>query len=1288
MLLMSSASVSVATAAPPPDPDGRAGPSGSGQVPPQIHPHAIEPGKRGSVLGQGWQTSQDRIWTTTGDAAGFHVLVAEAQTGYAWRTAVTLSQDGVDTDRWIGNACLTASGRRAVVVYAPRTFTNRENLFDRGGFTAVVDLVSGAVTKLPVRTSLAYFNPGCGNGENAVLTQGADQDLGKTGLLNLNAETGVLDRRIEIPGQLTSAVPTGNGIVAADKDAVVRVTTDGKRTVLAKTTGVPFLLTPDASGGVVFMDRGTSETTVRVRRAASVVPYRPATSTLASGSIDRLAVATGAAGKVFITGQPDKVGALPASVVRLDVPSTAEVSSLGEAVITAVAPVDHQDPGLAVDDPNDPRLVNVTARSMKTGQTMEFTVDPADVLTPRSAPTDDPGRYCSVPRNDPRTQVYQPKPKQVEWAADMAVKGHLFVNRPADWKHNGLPSYTPQGLFEPIPLMNTNGGQVPAQILLGILGQESNLWQASRLVYPGQTGNPLVGNYYGRDIYNDTEADDWDIRWEKSDCGYGVTQMTDGMRLAGHEKENEVALPWLKQKAIATDYAANVAAGLQLLQRKWNQLQEENVTVNNNDPSKLENWFFAIWAYNSGWHYPGEPASAGAWGLGWFNNPANPKYSPTRATFGFNPRDYAQPQKWPYPEKVLGFAGNPPSAFEAPGVSVPLFRAAWWNGDASTSHNNKWNMRPGVNAMCTAANQCEPFHEYVPDYPGDATGKGDVRGEPAGPCAHRNGVYYDLKCWWHDPVTWKSDCNFSCGNEFIRYDWPEYAAEPADGTSFRPKCGFGDLPAGTQLIDDLADDVPPVSVPFCSRLANAGSFSMEFGRDSQGREASKIDLHQSGGGFGAHFWFSHTNRDDDIGRKLKITGTWSFNRTVNGWARVLVHIPDHGAHTRQAKYTIDLGNGGSRYRVLPQRIRANTWVSLGAFPFGGLPKVSLSNIAGDGRNAEDVAWDAAAVVPLPAKPRNIIAALGDSYASGEGASGTGGTDYYKVSDVDGRDAAWRNACHRSTRSWSRVMTLADSTIGVGARSDSYDPDVEYHMVACSGARTRNLLPSDGSTDAWGNPYSWGYNEVSQLDSGYVDQDTTLVTLSIGGNDARFVKIVQKCIEPWVLTVCQNSTLDGDPEPLKDYEPKVISNEVRRSVEIVLDKIHQRAPSAKILLMGYPQIFSRDGQCIPFIGTEEAPWLNSMGAKMNEQLALAAQNSAAKGMQIKFSDPTADFNDKSVCGDPELIHGIVTALTPGDDPEFEYWPGEGFVSAQGFHPKIEGATKYAEVAARTLREFGL
>jgi hypothetical protein len=75
-----------------------------------------------AALGDGWAQSTDRSWTTAGDQDGFHLLTADASEGYRWRTAATLSEPGVETDQWIGNVCVTGSGDRAVVVYAPRAF--------------------------------------------------------------------------------------------------------------------------------------------------------------------------------------------------------------------------------------------------------------------------------------------------------------------------------------------------------------------------------------------------------------------------------------------------------------------------------------------------------------------------------------------------------------------------------------------------------------------------------------------------------------------------------------------------------------------------------------------------------------------------------------------------------------------------------------------------------------------------------------------------------------------------------------------------------------------------------------------------------------------------------------------------------------------------------------------------------------------------------------------------------------------------------------------------------------
>nr|BFE74627.1 hypothetical protein GCM10020092_079280 [Actinoplanes digitatis] len=224
----------------------------------------------------------------------------------------------------------------------------------------------------------------------------------------------------------------------------------------------------------------------------------------------------------------------------------------------------------------------------------------------------DMDRSCAVPRNDSNLQVYQPTPEQVEWAVGEAVHNELVGHqRPANWKNNGMSAYTPQGgsMFPPVPLIG--GGSVPAQVLLGILAQESNMWQASWHIVDGSGGNPLTSmGFYG--ISSGDRLTARKIDWTKTDCGYGVGQVTTGMRKADTDTTVD-GIHWTydRQKAVALDYAVNVAASLRILQTKWNQTRSNGIIANNGDPRYIENWWFALWAYNTGFYSPQRFAAVG-----------------------------------------------------------------------------------------------------------------------------------------------------------------------------------------------------------------------------------------------------------------------------------------------------------------------------------------------------------------------------------------------------------------------------------------------------------------------------------------------------------------------------------------------------------------------------------------------------------------------------------------------------------------------------------------------------
>ncbi|MFE5122951.1 hypothetical protein [Streptomyces sp. NPDC056669] len=126
----------------------------------------------------------------------------------------------------------------------------------------------------------------------------------------------------------------------------------------------------------------------------------------------------------------------------------------------------------------------------------------------------------------------------------------------------------------------------------------------------------------------------------------------------------------------------------------------------------------------------------------------------------------------------------------------------------------------------------------------------------------------------------------------------------------------------------------------------------------------------------------------------------------------------------------------------------------------------------------------------------------------------GGKDYYAESDYyDKTEPKSKNSCHRSKIAWSRQATLPDYSKSIGTLADSLD----YHFIACSGARTFKILNTGRSS------------ELAQLKQGYLDQNTSLVTLSVGGNDARFTDIIKKRVLSTIRN-CQAESLDNiDPD---------------------------------------------------------------------------------------------------------------------------------------------------------------
>lgn len=417
--------------------------------------------------------------TTAADSGGLKVLVADSKDAYQWRTVATLAEPGMPADSWIGNSCVIDHAH-AAVVYAPRTFTNKPDLMQGGAFTAVVDLKSGQVTKLPFTGSLAYFDPSC-NPETRTAAFTAFRDS-KTRLITVDTR-GKTTTDTTVTGQITSAVPTKDGLVAAHGRHLVHVDPRNRNIRrLAAAKGVPFDIRPTRTG-IAFLDRSGSTARAKLWNG------RGTPSTLASGKLGDLALEQGSEGRAFLTGNTTDAKLSGTAVTLLDVRANADVSSHGRLAVDPVlmpgvragldrignagkdftraepSPRAHtsQDP-----TDGDPAALTITSVATATGEKITQTVadttsdtgkesfSPALPTAVKSARTHqksaraaqaaadphnpvDTDRWCSIPRNDVKALALQPTPNQVEWLS--IWRSAASCARSGSRKEAGAPSW-------------------------------------------------------------------------------------------------------------------------------------------------------------------------------------------------------------------------------------------------------------------------------------------------------------------------------------------------------------------------------------------------------------------------------------------------------------------------------------------------------------------------------------------------------------------------------------------------------------------------------------------------------------------------------------------------------------------------------------------------------------------------------------------------------------------------------------------------------------------------------
>ncbi|SFB91126.1 Lysophospholipase L1 [Nocardioides terrae] len=255
------------------------------------------------------------------------------------------------------------------------------------------------------------------------------------------------------------------------------------------------------------------------------------------------------------------------------------------------------------------------------------------------------------------------------------------------------------------------------------------------------------------------------------------------------------------------------------------------------------------------------------------------------------------------------------------------------------------------------------------------------------------------------------------------------------------------------------------------------------------------------------------------------------------------------------------------------------------------PSSAASSAASSGASpgASPAASPAAAEVSAGAAAGRFgrYVALGDSYTAAPGIPG-------RTSD---------DGCLRSDRNYPHLLAAA-----LGARLTD---------VSCGGASTADVRRAQLR------------GVRPQLDA--VTADTDLVTIGLGGNDLNlFGSLIGACVRPDAASVPGTPCADA----LGSKVAPTLDRMEQRLVGVVR-AVRHRAPSAKVLLVGYPQIIPASGRCadVPFAAGDYR-----FARRVNHGLTQAVRHVAVDS-RVTYVDLWAASAGHDVCSADPWINGL-------------------------------------------------
>lgn len=203
-------------------------------------------------------------------------------------------------------------------------------------------------------------------------------------------------------------------------------------------------------------------------------------------------------------------------------------------------------------------------------------------------------------------------------------------------------------------------------------------------------------------------------------------------------------------------------------------------------------------------------------------------------------------------------------------------------------------------------------------------------------------------------------------------------------------------------------------------------------------------------------------------------------------------------------------------------------------------------------------------------------ALGDSYSSGLGAG-----SYLPAS----------GSCDQSSLAYP-------------ARWAGANQPASYLSEACAGATTSDVLSS----------------QVGALSAA-----TTLVSITIGGNDVGFASVMATCV---LLPT-------GSCVSAIDHAENLVATQLPGELDAVLTAIRADAPNARVVVLDYPDFYdlARSSSCIGLSTTDRTD-LNQGADQLDSAIAAAAGRHGDV-----FKDVRSYFTGHEICDSSSWLHSV-------------------------------------------------